>query len=347
MVPPAPLLSSRGNVAPNRSRIVPCHRLCAQQPTPGALVLTVPYRHGLLDPRPHSAAQQLNAALLGPYTLGVEVTEPVLAARCGLGNIDPQHRPGGGAIAAIEAAMDWPLPPPETCLVTIRPDADAFGAMAVLSLRASGLPFTPPIRARIAQIARADCFANGIWPGPRSLPARTDDIDEAGPGEQNLGALIGGLGDRALPVCRAVTATRDWIVSGVVPAEWHERAARAAKVLFAALQSGQVRVVAAGDGGIAIVEGCVPGALRLGYRLAPVVVAVDGSAGGDPPAPWRRMTVAQWQAGHVDLMRAAALLGCDEPGWGGAPGIIGSPQGKSCHRTVSAVLAVLHACRTP
>ncbi len=306
--------------------------------------MALSYRHGLLDPRPLPAARKANAMLLGPQTQGIEVTDPVLAAACGLGNIDPQHRPGGGGIAAIEAASDWPLPPSQSRLVTIRRDADAFGAMAVLGLRAAGIPIDPAMRHRIDLIARADCFDNGHWPGRRDIPARADEIGEVGPGEQQLGALIGGLGDRALPPGRAVAITRAWIVSGVVPDGWNERAARAAEVLFLGLRDGRVRLGDILPGRVATVEGFVPGALRLGYRLAPVVIAVDDSPRGDPPAPWRKITIAQWRVGHLDLTRAARTLSATEPGWGGSPGIIGSPQGRPCHRAIPDVLAVLLAC---
>lgn len=302
------------------------------------------YRHGLVDPRPGAAAAGANAALLGACTLGVEVTEPRLAARCGLDNIDPQHRPGGGALAAIEAALDWPLPPPGSLLVTIRPDADAYGAMAVLGLRAEGRLLDPMMRARAAAIARADRFDHGPWRGVREFPTAAADIDEIGPGEQLLGALASGLADRTLTAEAGVAATRDWIVTGQVSAAWRIRAACAAEELFDALGDGRVRFTVPEPGGIAVVEGCVPGALRLAYRRAPVVVAVDDSPRGMPPRPWRRITVAQWCPRHVDLGAAATLLGAEECGWGGAPGIIGSPQGRPSHATIAHVLLTLRAC---
>ncbi len=43
--------------------------------------------------------------------LGIEVTVPALAARCSLGNIDPQHSGGDTSRAAIEDAMRCELPP--------------------------------------------------------------------------------------------------------------------------------------------------------------------------------------------------------------------------------------------
>lgn len=305
------------------------------------------YRHGLLDPRTVEAADCANRALLGPGTLGIEVTEPRLAAGCGLGNIDPQHRPDGGAVAAIEAACDWPLPQTGATLVTIRPDADAYGAMAVLGLRQTGVAIDPAMGRRIAALARADRFDHGPWPGMRSRPGSAQEIDEIGSGTDDLGALAAGLADPRLTAEAGVTATRAWITGDGAPTAWRNRAAGAAAVLFAALTDGRVRLAAVDPGRIALVTGAVPGALRLGYRLAPVVVALDEGPRGIPPEPWRRITIAQWRAGHVDLMRVVALLGASEPGWGGAPCIIGSPQGAPCRLALPQVLAVVRDCRTP
>jgi len=304
------------------------------------------YQHGLLDPRPTEAAERANAALLGAKTLGIEVTEARLTARCGLGNIDPQHSPDGGAIAAVEAALGWPLPSAGAVLVTIRPDADAYGAMAVLGLRADGIGPDMPARTRIALIAREDRFDRGGWPGPRALPESAAEIDEVGPGEQNLGALSQNLSDPMLVPEAAVAATRRWLTSGDLPIGWRDRAAGAPAALFDAFRDGRVRLTAPDPGRIALVDGSVPGALRLGYRLAPVVIALDERKRGTPPMPCRRLIVAQWRAEHVDLVRAAAMLATEEPGWGGSPTIIGSPQGEPCRTPTARVLAVLRACAT-
>ena len=303
------------------------------------------YRYGLLDPRPDPVAEITNAALLQAPTLGIEVTVPSLAARCSLGNLDPQHRPEGGALAAIEAALDCPVPPSGSRLVTIRPDADAYGAMAVLYLRAVEVPLTPPMQARIGLIARHDRFDHGPWPGPMPLPCRSEEIDEVGPGTADLGSLIGGLSDPGLVPAAGVRLVRRWIATGTVPSEWRARALAARQALFVALQTGRMRVEMTVPSGIVIVDGFAPGALRLGYRCAPVVVGIDDRCRGVPAQHWRRVTVAQWQAGHVDLMRAAALLAADEPGWGGSPTIIGSPQGVSCVTPTARILEVLGRCR--
>lgn len=97
------------------------------------------YKYGLLKSGDFEEVRKSNDSLLGMNTLGVEVTQPALAARCGLGNLDPQHgnNPNINS-SAIEGAMTCALPPAGATLVTMRPDRDSFGAMAVLRLRAEG-----------------------------------------------------------------------------------------------------------------------------------------------------------------------------------------------------------------
>ena len=95
------------------------------------------YRYGTLRTDNSDAARANNDEWLGAQTLGIEVTIGTLARRCELGHIDPQHRMGGKS-SAIEDSLEWPLPPHDSRLVTIRHDRDSIGAMAVLMLRAEG-----------------------------------------------------------------------------------------------------------------------------------------------------------------------------------------------------------------
>jgi len=95
------------------------------------------YNYGVLRVDSGEGVRQHNEKLLGPNTLGVEITRPDLAAQCGLGNIDPQHdisSPHSDSSAILES-LTLLLPPKGATLVTIRPDADSFGAMAVLTAR--------------------------------------------------------------------------------------------------------------------------------------------------------------------------------------------------------------------
>lgn len=95
------------------------------------------YNVGLLSADISPIAELKNAQLLGPKTMGIEVTSPELAPRCGLGNHDPQHTEGK-KISAIKAGIDRDLPPDGSTLVTIKPDKDSIGTMALWVLRLEG-----------------------------------------------------------------------------------------------------------------------------------------------------------------------------------------------------------------
>lgn len=299
--------------------------------------MSAPYLYDLLIPSRAPDAERRNDARLGPTTLGVEVTEATLAARCGLGNIDPQHSGADATRSAIEAALDWPLPPDSARLATLRKDADALGAMAILTLRSAHAPLDAALRERVRLVAEADRFAQGPWPGPRPLPGSVAEIDEVGFGPQGLGAMIGGL--PGVGIAEGVAAMSAWLTRGDIPGGWAQRARAAAATLLAQLAGGEVRVRMSDRPGVALVEGAAPGALRLGYRLAPVVVAL-GDVGG-----LRKIAIAQHDAGHVDLAAVAARLNRAEPGWGGSPTIIGSPQGVAAQTSLDACLAALDAAR--
>ena len=302
------------------------------------------YAYGLLDPKAGAAGENLR--LLGAATLGIEVTVPELARRCGLGNIDPQH--GGGAgigapegAAAIEACLTVTPPPAGTTLVTVRPDLDAFGAMALLALRHAGDTPSPAMQERIDRTARADRFDHGPWPGPRPLPSRCDEFASVTDQDPALVAVTGAMFDRELTVRDRVGLAARWLEAGVEPAGYRERWTAHGQALIGGLASGAVVVEPSAGGRIALVTSRLPGSLRLGYCLAPVVVAHDpGSPGADPPAP-RRVVVAQYGPGHVGLREVRDVLAWREPGWGGSSTIIGSPQGRPCGLGVETILEVV------
>ena len=290
------------------------------------------YTYGLLDPR--AGADDENLSLLGATTLGIEVTVPELAYRCGLGNIDPQHGGGTGVgatgAAAIEACLTVTPPPAGSTLVTVRPDLDAFGAMALLALRRAGHEPRPDMRARIDRIARADRFDHGPWPGPQPLPRTAGDFTATMHQDTALVAVTGAMFDRELSARERVGLAADWMVTGAEPPRYRERWTAHAQAVIDGLANGAVAVESVAGGCIATVTSRLPGSLRLGYCLAPVVVAHDpGNPDSEPPAP-RRVVIAQYAPGHVDLAKVREALVRLEPGWGGSNTILGSPQGRAC-----------------
>lgn len=305
--------------------------------------MTPPYSFALLNPAkaPHSKE---NAAFLGAMTLGVEVTAKAFVPHCGLGNIDFQHGPcATSGQAAIEAALDWPLPPKGSCLVTVRADADALGAMAVLLLRAEGHQISSEVRARIAEIARWDGLRLGSWKPWRRLhpplfrPAMAVDL---------MGKPL------ELKAVDALVRMDSWSMEQrvLVFAAWldHGRTSLPDEVVQAALDfesrlldawnSADIDVRLSADPRVVVMTaapGAPVGGMDIAYRLAPVVIA-------EGHMPWgRKLTIAQFEPGWVNLRALAANLNALEPGWGGQPdSIIGSRQGAACKLKLSDVEAL-------
>lgn len=314
------------------------------------------YRYGILDPRtdpktgPQAAAT--NEALLGSNTLGIEVTVPQLAQRCGLGNIDPQHSESLSDTAAIQVAETAQLPPDGSRLVTVRADLDSVGAMALFEIRRTqGLLDNLPLEVRqdiakrIALIAQADTFSKGNWPGPRQLPSSANPWpDEIGTMEsRELNPLAIAVSDFKTPIEDRVAIVRDWLLSGNVPQVFQERSIREREDVVRALENGTIKIQGTPGGKVAIVESSHRAALMLGYCLAPVVVATNPAFKQGPEEPYVKHTVAQYAAGHVDTTKLLGILRAREPGWGGSPTIIGSPQGFSSSLTSDEVASAVQA----
>jgi len=272
-------------------------------------------------------------------TLGVEVTDARLARALGLGNIDPQHGFGGGTgRAAIEAAIDWPLPAPDACLATLRADADALGAMAVLQLRALGVDLSPAIRSRIALIASHDCFENGDWSdwrdarGPLARPATYADVTAAPIAYRALTALAQG---RSMGVDARVAGIRRWLATGALPVGACKAAWVRATALAEAWNRQSLTIETRADGRIALARGEAPGGLQLGYRFAPVVIAETRPEGA------RKVTIAQFSSGWVDLAGVRRRLDAREPGWGGSATILGSPLDDGSRLPLAEILVAV------
>mgnify|MGYP001168471663 CR=1 FL=1 len=269
------------------------------------------YSYAVLDPRPTDAARMANARAFatGPV-YGLEVTVPALADRCAA-NLDPQHLGGDAATTAIQAAIDWPLPPHGATLATVRPDADSIGAMAILALRAEQLHVgyegetlidtvfhvgTTPVQGgpgmweRIGLIAEADREASGPWPGPRP-------IGDAASLLRSTTAVERMCADHKLTMDERVQRMREWLLTGRFEGmdAYHQRALDEAEQALAALQV-QVR------GQVAIVTGTHRLAMSIGYRHAPVVVATDPAFRWQGGEPHVKHTVARWNTGTLPDM---------------------------------------------
>ena len=302
---------------------------------------SIPWQFAMLVPARHPDSGS-NRALLGPHTLGIEVTDAALAHACGLGNIDPQHGPDGIAdCSAIEAALVWPLPQANARLVTIRPDADAFGAMAVLLMRQRGMAITGDRLRRVLEIAQWDRFDLGCWQDwqrahpPLPRPAQVSDLGGAPLAIQALSAIATARDRTAKD---KVLATASWLAEGLIDNAAAAAAQAFQQSLIRAWNAGEIVIETFAAGRAAHVRSVHAAGLRLGYRMAPVVLA-EGQVQGR-----RKLTVAQFAPGHVDMKRLLADLTALESGWGGSPTIIGSPQGAGSGLSAAVVIDTIDGC---
>jgi hypothetical protein len=217
------------------------------------------YQYALLTP-----GQPWPEELDSEWTFGIEVTDEALAAECVLGNLDPQHRGNEPQTAAITAAVTHPLPPVGCWLVTIRPDADALGAMAVFERRAQGGALTAAVHQRLTEVAVADAHSRGAWPGPHRAAGDSPPTDR-----EVVTQLV--MRESSWPLAGRVQMLRAWLAHGTLPADAEVRRRAIAAESAGAEASTRVRLTA--DGAIAVVTSRHRLALSIGYRCAPVVVA--------------------------------------------------------------------------
>lgn len=290
------------------------------------------YRFELLDPRPTSVAREVNERLFASVkagVLGIEMTLPEFADKCNLGNIDPQHTDKDVTTAAIDVAVNFNLPPKEALMVTVRPDLDAFGSMAILSLRQKGVMLSPEIIDRVKTVSEADRFARGGWTGQKSLPTR----ENIWPNETQSLAVLGKMvNDTKISVGQRIALLERWLETGEEPNEYKEKALKERMEMIDALERGKI---------IAFIESKYRSATNIGYASAPIVIALNPSFSQVGSEPYKKYTICQFAPGYVDMLAVAEELNGLEKGWGGSPAIIGSPQGVSSILSAEQIIGIV------
>ncbi|MFZ3073565.1 MAG: hypothetical protein WA093_00310 [Minisyncoccales bacterium] len=299
-------------------------------------------KFAVLDPRNVPAAIEFNDKVFANLVYGIEVTVPALAKRC-VKNLDPQHTDGNADIAAIEVAVTAELPSEDLTLATVRADLDSVGAMAIFSMRAKGISLELAMD-RISQIAIADKFARGGYPGPQSLPTRDNPWDEktaSASSSQSLAAIAAAVADFKVPLGTRVETMEKWLLEGVEPKQYRDSVERERSDLVAAIESGQIKTEVRAGGKIVVVETTHRAATTVGYSVAPVVVALNPSFKQGPGDAYRKFTVCAFEPKFADIRGALAELAKLEAGWGGSPTIGGSPQGVSSALTIDQVVEIV------
>lgn len=343
-------------------------------------------KFALLDPRNTPEACASNDAIFaaGPV-MGIEVTIPALAARCTLGNIDPQHLgtryPDRGQLftaptinlSAIDIAADISRLPSAITLATIRPDVDAVGGMAIISINSTMTDWPDPSWIdRAALISAADRFAQGPWQ-PATVPTRDNPWPTGAGGTTatpELAALSAMCEDRNATLDRRVEMMSDWLLTGILPGArssedddsygytlYELEVYRDRTALIAAIEGGTIKVTSHRQ--FAVAESRHRAALQIGYSVAPLVVAYNPEFRWPSGDITSKFTIARWP-GESDvsgmdwpgLIRALNVsedqaYNLDEsplghPGkWGGSSSIVGSPQGMASRLSLDQVVNIV------
>ncbi len=294
--------------------------------------LTNDYGFGLLRLGVSVDVLEHNDKLLGALTLGIEVTKEELARRCGLGNVDPQHVRGGGNSSAIEEALCYPLPPAGAMLVTIRPDQDSIGAMAIFYLRAIGKEQTID-KALVVRIGAVDRLglrgAHDAYASTGGLPGTQREADAI--------QVIVSSDDPTLTLEDKVVSISQ-IIAG-------EMSLQKLQTIAGMKVRSQREFIVVMELGVPLIE------TRGGYKEArsminkdyPVGVVIDSAYAGQNGGEYRFTVVRK--PGYFDRWGFDAEINAEEAkergisreelerrmcGWGGNNNIVSSSEGFGC-----------------
>jgi len=316
-----------------------------------------------LDPRPTEAARQKNAQAFAPgRTVGIEVTLPQYAALCSV-NIDPQHDVTHRGYADACSAARWIYENQynlytriieATTLVTVRPDVDSIAAMAIITALQDDVPcpsslkFNDSFCERLHAIDRMDCFANGPWREQGNLLCSMNSWPDEDRAMAALGAMCA---DFRVPMDQRVQSMMAYLFEGIIPEVYLQQVHAERVAMIAAFDAGEIRmeVVMRGGHAVLVVHSRHRFGTTLGYRLSPVVVAINDQFTINGGPPHRKITICQWREGYIDLNGVAAALDAKaegiKVGWGGSRTIIGSPQGVDTQVSEDEILAAIEANR--
>jgi hypothetical protein len=300
-----------------------------------------------LDPRPSALPSVLERISTwhkeGKKVIGFEVTVPQQAEMLDL-NIDPQHTGGNSEMSCIMECFENPpsREREEVVYCTSRADLDSVGAMALSGLILDNRSYDAEdlrniVRERVGLVHQTDCFDHGEW-SPKELFSQ-------GYEQPKLAAIARAVSDFKISLETRVQWMSDWLI-GINPEDVHPLAAYQAayekekEQVKNALENGSTKVTTYKD--LVVVTSKLRAATSIGYAKSPVVIAFN------PEMParngsYKKFTVCQYRAGYIDLAGAVKALNELEPGWGGSPTIIGSPQEQDSSLTIDQVMKIVRS----
>jgi hypothetical protein len=285
----------------------------------------------------------------GYFILGVEITDPDLASLCHL-SIDPQHTiTQKSSITSIEYTFNYQEDIlkiidsfEKLLLVTIKPDVDSIGTMAIITMLINKKFFVDgDIILRLKAIAKSDRHGRQNWRKRKEDYFRFDNY--------NVYGLPSGLAymtsDHKLSTKIKVDNMINYLIEGTFDGleKYNDLVV---KNLKKSNKSTVINVLIPKK--LCFVTSHHRGAISVGYRHCPVVIAKNEKfIFGKLPNKiiGTKWTIAQYDDGdYINMDELKNQLSKLEPGFGGSNIIIGSPQDRASILTDDIVIGLTKKC---
>ena len=276
----------------------------------------------------------------GYVLIGLEMTVPELASLCDL-NIDPQHTQQKITQSCVREVclkkeeLLSPYKGKKVIFLTNRVDLDSVSSYIVANNYLNDID--TPYNLSLKEINVHDTFQTRPWQKQTTI--------EEGFNPNNKTAALASSLKPFMITPENIKAVTQYIETGEVDCSIMENFQRTQQTIIEKVKSGEISVTSAN--GIAIVETTLPCATNVGYCYAPVVIALNPQMRNPDGSTYRKISICQHEAGYVDLTKVKETLNQTNPGWGGNPNFIGSPQGESCEISINELQQLVTKNLTP
>ncbi len=253
--------------------------------------------------------------------IGLEVTIPEISRKLTF-NIDPQHAwSNETGITCIEKFRSFlpnfgKMKEKELHVFFLKPDLDSISAAAILDIYLENplWMFQEEIETRISAIAEYDRHGRSRYGFSHKTKI-----------PRGLFMYISGWKNN---IYDKISLTKNWLLEGTFK-DMSKFNRIADKKFKQSIFNSKIEIIIPKK--IVFIRSPSRGACGIGYKYAPVTIALNPSYrfGIDESRIYgKKWIIAQQSDGFIDMSGILEELIGIEPGWGGSPSIIGSPQDK-------------------
>lgn len=263
------------------------------------------------------------------YIIGIEITDPIIAAKCHI-NIDPQHTDKRHNQTAIETVfmLKEKLRNQKNnniIITTMKPDIDSVGSIALLTMILNDeLEFTNDLMLRLNAISLSDKHGRDHdWKDKEKNKSLIHH-----PEFNQFGipiSLFEIIGNQKKLLKEKVNVMIQYLKTGSIE---NQKQLTEKSLRKQSLNKETANVDIIIPNVLVTVESTLRGAMGIGYKHAPIVIAKNNSYQFGNEFG-KKYTIGQYNEGNINLILVQNDLSELEPGWGGTKLIIGSPQNKS------------------